>query len=64
MNHLGLGRQFGGDLFLGATQQEGFDPRVEVLQAFAVVLALDRDAVVAIECLGVAEPARQQEVEQ
>ncbi len=32
MDDLGFRRQLGCHLFLGATQQEGFDPAVEVLQ--------------------------------
>ncbi|MNP82107.1 hypothetical protein D3C76_1806440 [compost metagenome] len=64
MDHLGLGWQFGSDLFLGPAQQEGLDPCVEVLQPFFVALAFDRDSVITVEGLAVAEPAGQQKVEQ
>ena len=64
MDDFGLGRQFGGDLLLGAAQQERFDPRIEMLQALVAALAFNGHPVVAIESLDVAQPAGQQEVEQ
>ena len=64
MDDFGLGRQFGGDLLFGAAQEEGLDPRIQVLQAFFVALLLDGGAVVAVELLAVAQPAWHQEVEQ
>ncbi|MNZ67113.1 hypothetical protein D3C78_853500 [compost metagenome] len=58
MDHLGLGWQLRGHLLFGAAQQERFDPCVEVLQALVVALAFDRCAVIAVEGLGITQPAR------
>ncbi len=63
VDDFGLGRQFGGHLFLGPAQQEGFDATVQMLQADFAGVFLDGHAVVAVEALGIAQPARQQEVE-
>ncbi|MNJ76552.1 hypothetical protein D3C77_738590 [compost metagenome] len=57
MDHFGLGWQLGGNLFLGAPEQEGLDSRIEVLQALVIALALDRYPIVTIEGLGIAKPA-------
>ena len=64
MDDFGFRRQFGGHLFLGTTQQEGFYPTVEVLQADVAGVLFNRYAVVAVKAFDVSQPAGQQEVEQ
>ena len=64
MDDLGFRRQFGGHLFLGPAQQEGFDPTVEVVQPYFAAALFNRHAVIAVEAFYVAKPARQQEVKQ
>ena len=64
VDDLGFRRQFSGHLFFGAAQQEGFDPRIQVLQALVIAMAFDGYSVVAVKVLSVAQPARHQEVKQ
>ncbi|MCY1174781.1 hypothetical protein D9M71_495080 [compost metagenome] len=64
MDDLGFRRQLGGHLFLGAAQQEGFDPAVEVLKPDLAGAFFNRYAVIAVEAFDVTEPAGQEEVKQ
>lgn len=64
VDDLGFRRQLGRHLLFGTAQQKRFDPTVEVLKPDFTAALFNRHTVIGVEAFHVAEPARQQEVEQ
>src|SRR5699024_1684585 len=64
LSDLGLRWQFGGNLLLGAAQQERLHPCAQQGKSFEIAVFFDGSSVMAGELLLPSQPARHQEVEE